>query len=74
MHAFGYYKKQLQRDEKKYFLNTIDEYREKKVPISAVNYILNAWNIRFNNKYLLSQSYFAPYPKGLVKIIGSKLQ
>ena len=65
MHAFGYYKKELSKQEKQNFLNLLEEYKHKRKSTSTVNSILNFWNVRFKNRYLLGQSYFAPYPKGL---------
>ena len=74
MHAFGYYKKQLSKKEKDYFLDLLEEYRNKKIPVSTINSVLNAWNVRFENKYLLQQSYFSPYPEGLVELKESRLK
>ena len=74
MHAFGYYKKELSKKEKQYFLNLVDDYRKKKIPVSTVNSVLNSWNIRFDNKYLLKQSYFSPYPEDLIEIKESRMQ
>jgi len=65
MHAFGYYKKQLTKEEKKDFLYLLEDYRNKKITLSTINSVFNSWNIRFGNKYLLNQSYFAPYPDDL---------
>ena len=73
-HAFGYYKNELSKKEKMYFLDLLEEYRNKKIPASSVNSVLNAWNMRFNNEYLLKQSYFAPYPIELIEIKESRMQ
>ena len=73
-HAFGYYKKQLSKKEKVYFLNLLEEYRNKKIPISTINSVLNSWNVRFENEYLLQQSYFSPYPEGLIELKESRLK
>ena len=66
MHAFGYYKNELSKKEKQYFLNVLEDYRNKIVPASTVNSILCSWNIKYDNEYLLKQSYFAPFPKELI--------
>tara|TARA_Y100000590_G_C15643222_1_gene985835 strand:+ start:654 stop:1574 length:921 start_codon:yes stop_codon:yes gene_type:complete len=65
MHAFGYYKKQLTKEEKKDFLYLLEDYRTKKISISSVKSIIKSWNEKFENQYLINQSYFAPYPDEL---------
>ena len=74
MHAFGYYKRELNSNEKIYFLEILDDYRSKKVPISAINTVLTSWNVRFQNKYLLNQSYFKPFPEGLIENKESRMK
>ena len=65
MHAFGYYKKQLTKEEKKDFLYLLEDYRAKNISISSVKSIIKSWNVKFENQYLINQSYFAPYPDEL---------
>ena len=65
MHAFGYYKKQLTKEEKKDFLYLLEDYKAKKISISSVKSIIKSWNVKFENQYLINQSYFAPYPDEL---------
>ena len=74
MHAFGYYKNELSKKEKQYFLNLLNNYRNKIIPISSLNSVLNSWNMRFENEYLLNQSYFAPYPQELIEFKESRLK
>ena len=74
MHAFGYYKNELSSKEKKFFLKLLEEYRKKKISVSNINNVLNSWNMRFENEYLLNQSYFAPYPEDLIKLKESRMQ
>ena len=66
MHVMGYFKKSLTSKEKKHFLDTIELYRNKKIPISTVNSILVSWINRFENKYLKNQSFFYPFPLDLL--------
>lgn len=66
MHAFGYYKKYLKSKEKVYFLDLLNEYQEKIIPLSTINSVMNSWNVRFENEYLLNQSYFNPFPERLI--------
>ena len=66
MHVMGYFKKFLNTKEKKHFLDTLDLYRNKKLPISSVNTILYSWIFRFENEYLMEQSFFNPFPNDLI--------
>lgn len=66
MHAFGYFKKELGRDEKDFFLETLKNYRRGKMLISAPRGLIWSWVLRFNQEYLKGQVFFEPYPKELV--------
>ena len=66
MHIFGYFKNNLSADEKEYFLELLEKYRNGIIPISGVNIVLKSWSARINNEYLINQSYFQPFPKELV--------
>ena len=66
MHVMGYFKNSLSSKEKKHFLNILELYRNKKVPISSVNTILYSWIYRFENEYLMNQSFFNPFPIELI--------
>ncbi|MBD3390028.1 DUF1722 domain-containing protein [Candidatus Micrarchaeota archaeon] len=66
MHAFGYFKKGLGREEKKFFLQTLEEYMNGKVLISAPRSLIWSWVLRFDEEYLREQVFFEPYPKELV--------
>lgn len=68
---FGYFSSHLTSKEKQYFLSTLEKYRARKLPISSVVTILKAWAYRFNSDYLLEQTYFQPYPEGLLEITDS---
>jgi len=70
-HAFGYVSKQLTKGERSYFLDVLGRYREGKAPLSVVTGILGAWVTRFDVEYLAQQTFFSPYPEGLVEISDS---
>ena len=74
MHIFGYFKNKISKEEKTFFLKTIEDYREQKITLSVVNNILYAWIIRFNDKYLKKQSYFNSFPKELIENDISRFQ
>ena len=71
MHAQGYFKKQLNAAEKALFLDTLDKYRAKKLPLSVAQALLRSWIARFGSDYLAGQSFFAPYPEELMEISDS---
>ena len=71
MHAMGYFKNQLKAAEKALFLETLDNYRAKKLPLSAAQTLLRSWIARFGSDYLAGQSFLAPYPQELVEISDS---
>jgi uncharacterized protein YbgA (DUF1722 family)/uncharacterized protein YbbK (DUF523 family) len=70
-HAFGGFSDLLIHDEKKYFLDTLEEYRDERIPLSVPIRLLKGWAIRHGNGYLLGQSLLEPYPAGLQLISDS---
>ncbi|RXJ04065.1 DUF1722 domain-containing protein [Anaerobacillus alkaliphilus] len=70
-HLFGFFSKELSSKEKEFFITMIDKYKKKKVPLSSVVSLLKSWALRFDNDYLLKQTYFDPYPERLVEISDS---
>ena len=71
MHALGYFSRELSSGEKAFFLDSMERYRNNKVPLSVCTAILKAWIIRFDEKYLANQNFFEPYPEQLVEITDS---
>jgi uncharacterized protein YbgA (DUF1722 family)/uncharacterized protein YbbK (DUF523 family) len=68
MHAFGHFKKLLTRREKQHFLETLEDYRCRRLSLSAVNALLRSWAARFDASYVAGQSFFEPYPSELVRL------
>lgn len=71
MHALGYFSDKLTSDEKAYFLDALQKYRDEKVPLSVPVSLLGAWIARFKEPYLARQTFLAPYPESLVAISDS---
>jgi uncharacterized protein YbgA (DUF1722 family)/uncharacterized protein YbbK (DUF523 family) len=71
MHALGYFSKELIAQEKAFFLDSLEQFQAGKIPLSVPVNLIRAWVIRFQNEYLLSQTYFQPYPPALVEITDS---
>jgi uncharacterized protein YbgA (DUF1722 family)/uncharacterized protein YbbK (DUF523 family) len=71
MHGLGYFSKKLTSKEKSYFLTLLENYRNAKVPLSALLSVLESWIIKYDVEYLARQTFFAPYPRELVEITDS---
>lgn len=71
LHGFGGLSQHLSKEEVQFFLNTIEEYRDERVPLSVPLHLLKSWAIRHQNDYLLNQSFIAPYPRELSEISDS---
>ncbi|MCX7784681.1 MAG: DUF523 and DUF1722 domain-containing protein [candidate division WOR-3 bacterium] len=71
MHAFGGVSDELSKPERKFFLDLIEEYRDERIPLSVLTKIIQSWAMRFDNQYLLEQTFLNPFPKQLVEITDS---
>lgn len=71
MHALGYFSGGLSPPEKVFFLEELEKYREGKIPLSTVLSVVKSWITRFGEPYLARQTFFEPYPEGLVEITDS---
>jgi uncharacterized protein YbgA (DUF1722 family)/uncharacterized protein YbbK (DUF523 family) len=71
MHAMGYFSKYLEPKEKKHFLDILDTYRLRRIPLSTPVAVINSWIARFDEKYLAQQTYFSPFPDELVYMADS---
>jgi uncharacterized protein YbgA (DUF1722 family)/uncharacterized protein YbbK (DUF523 family) len=70
-HAFGGLSPGLEPQERRFFLATLEEYRDERVPLSVPLALLRAWALRQGNDYLLAQSLLEPYPRDLAEITDS---
>ncbi|MBN1486391.1 MAG: DUF1722 domain-containing protein, partial [Anaerolineae bacterium] len=71
MHALGYFSAELSVEEKGFFLDSLQRYRNHKVPLSVPVNIIGAWIARFGQPYLERQTFFAPYPEELISVSDS---
>ncbi len=71
MHSLGYFSSRLNRGEKAHFLDALQRYAEKRIPLSVPVEIVNSWIRRFGEEYLAGQVYFRPYPEELALISDS---
>ncbi len=68
MHALGYFSKELTSREKACFLDSLEHYREGKAPLGVCLSLILSWIVRFEEPYLIEQTFFQPYPRELVEI------
>jgi len=66
-HILGYFSRNLTAKEKRFFLETVELYREGRVPFTSTITLLKGWSVRFQNEYLLDQFLFEPYPIELLE-------
>jgi uncharacterized protein YbgA (DUF1722 family)/uncharacterized protein YbbK (DUF523 family) len=71
MHGMGYFSKQLAHKEKAFFLDSLQEFREQRVPLSVPVGILKSYIVRFDEPYLGQQTFFDPYPEEMVSVTDS---
>lgn len=67
MHLLGYFSKELSKNERQFFLETLELYRDERVPFTSAVRLLKAWAVRFQNQYLLNQTLFSPFPDDLIE-------
>lgn len=70
-HIFGYFKNECSPEEKEFFIETLNVYREGRIPTSSVIFILKTWALRDKKEYILNQTILNPYPKKLVELSDS---
>lgn len=71
MHGLGYFTKHLKPEEKRFFLNALEEYRREQVPLSVPVNILHSYAIRFDEDYINRQTFLKPFPEALLAISDS---
>lgn len=65
LHIYGYFKKEISKEEKEIVLATLEEYKDQIIPLIAVIKIINIYVTRFDITYLKGQKFLNPYPKEL---------
>ncbi|UCE36938.1 MAG: DUF523 and DUF1722 domain-containing protein [Thermoplasmata archaeon] len=66
-HALGYVSENISREEKTFFLDTIQMYKEDRAPFESCLSLIYSWVLRFDVEYLKNQTLFHPYPDELRK-------
>ena len=71
MRSTEYFQDKLTSKEKEFILNLIEKYRNGRVPLSAPLNVIKSYIIRFDEKNLVNQTFFEPYPEELVEVRDS---
>lgn len=71
LHILGYFKNQLSSEEKEHFILMLEQYRNSRIPQSAMMAMLGSWGVRFKNDYLKGQTVFNPFPYELATVADS---
>jgi uncharacterized protein YbgA (DUF1722 family) len=61
LHLFGYFLKYLDQNEKRVFLNSLEQFRNGKKTIGEILLEISPITYHFDNTYLASQTYFLLY-------------
>jgi len=61
-HILGYFRNRVTSDEKAYGLRLIDRYKAGHATLAEPRDLLRSWVIRFQERSLMDQTFFAPYP------------
>ncbi|MDX1568333.1 MAG: YbgA family protein, partial [Longimicrobiales bacterium] len=70
-HVFGYVSEGLDRQERAYFLELLEEFRHERITLPGVLAVLRSWAVRFDQEYLEAQHFFEPYPRPLFDLSSS---
>ena len=70
-HAYGWITEHLSSEEKQYLINTIEEYRDERIPLQGITRLIEAQAIRFKRNYLLDQILLRPFPAELSDLSDS---
>lgn len=65
LHMMGYFKKQINSDEKQELLAVIESYRQHHVPLIVPITLMNHYVRKYNDAYLETQYYLKPHPTEL---------
>ncbi len=68
MHALGHFSEKLSNGEKALFFDWIQKYREGRSSLCPAINTIRSWIVRFEDQYLMHQTFFEPYPEGLMEI------
>lgn len=65
-HVFGYFTNNLNSEEKALFFDNLHKYRNDKISAASILTLLKSWVIKYEQIYLMEQTFFSPYPEQLM--------
>ena len=65
MHIFGFFGKFFNQNQKKRYLDLIKKYRENKISLARILYLIEPMTYQINTTYLISQTYFLLYTESV---------
>ena len=68
MNSLGYFSRKITGAERQFFLDSLQRYKEGKVPLVVPVDIMRSWIVRFGEEYLARQTFFNPYPEELMDV------
>ena len=68
MHAFGHFSENISKGEKTLFFDWIQKYMERRISLCPAINTIRSWIVRFEDQYLMYQTFFEPYPEGLLEV------
>lgn len=71
MSIFEKYKDRMNVDEVNMFEGIVNSYKKEKIPFSTLAVAIRIYATRFDDKEVLNQSFFNPYPEELINITDS---
>jgi len=71
IHIFGYFKNHCSSEEKLFFSEMLEVYREGRIPTSSIILMLKSYSLRERNDYIIKQTILSPYPRELVELSDS---
>ncbi|NLE05122.1 MAG: YbgA family protein, partial [Crenarchaeota archaeon] len=69
----GYFMNKMSKKEKTFFLETVTKFKSGKLPLSVSLNLLKLLIIRFDEKYLMQQTFLEPYPEALIEQYNSDI-
>jgi uncharacterized protein YbgA (DUF1722 family)/uncharacterized protein YbbK (DUF523 family) len=65
LHIYGYFKNHLNKEQKQYVLDSLEEFKNKIIPLIAIIKMFNIYIDLYDIAYLKQQKFLDPYPKNL---------
>lgn len=70
-HLLGHVSDGLTSQERAFFLDTVEQYRRGRIPLSVATTLIRAWSIRLEDPYVMQQTFLEPYPQELIDLTDS---